>query len=276
MPDFSNDSVFAKEHRKERWRAFRHRVVVLFNLIIITGFAGFCVGMWGETGRRSEQLADASAESAMMPLQRVSTFVSHGVLFARKKSTLLLAELTGSRPDPTARMPSRPSGDEPATPEPIANPIAEPKPRPTQYPKIRPPQPPPAPQAEPADEPKGTEVLPSEYPFPRPQPEPVNPQVQIVEPPKPRVSPDVQKLIDMGRAEFKIANGFYQQARPEAPSAGRPAATLQCAAYLRKAKQYYDQALTRPMPPDVRKQLQAELTRTQQMLYWMNKFSPAR
>lgn len=293
MPDFSDDEIFARDQQRERKRLFRQRVTLLVNLIVLAAFAGFCLGMWIQAGECSDKLADIYPDSAMMPLQRVSIFVSHGFLLVREKSEQLLTGKPARQSTPIAKTPRR-TYVEPTfpTPEPLANPIAAPKPTPTKVPKISPPQPT-EPPSEPetniqnpkptqtvVQEPQGTPVLPSEYPIPRPPvevlPEPVPEAADIAMPTQLRVPSDVQALLDKADAEFAIANNYYRSAQPEAPAAGRPAATLACADHLRLVQQYYQAALKLKMPIDTRDLVQKQLTQAQRMLYWMNKFSPVR
>ena len=296
MPDFSGDEILARDLQRERQRLFRQRVTLLVNLIVLVALAGFCVGTWTQAGQCSAKLAELYPDSAMMPLQRVSLFVSHGFLFARQRAEQFFTGKPAEKTESIAQTPRRTYIEPtPRTPAPIAKPVARPKPTPTEVPEApAPPAAPSEPQSppEPAvqntepppqteeQEPQGTPVLPSQYPIPRPPveevPEAVPEAADIAVPTQLRVPADVQALLDKADAEFAIANNYYRSAQPEAPAAGRPAATLACANHLRLVQQYYQAALKLKMPIDTRDLVQKQLTQAQRMLYWMNKFSPVR
>ena len=121
--------------------------------------------------------------------------------------------------------------------------------------------------------------LPAPPPVRDPEPVPlpqVGPDKTLPEgperPPTPGLDTVTAELLEKADARYQTAWEYYLKSRPEAPAAGRRAATIEAAKCLKETQQLYLAVLARRVPGDLRKEIEERLVEVQRALYWSNKF----
>ena len=219
----------------------------VFGLTLLAALCGFVWGLWEEVAGAPTEYASRKLADEMGPLQQWAV-----------KAGKLIASLQGGEQEPE---PTHAAAPEAPELEPLQLPEWEP---------TGPIEPPPDDRAEEPSESLGPEAH-------RPQPMRTDP---VKPPPRRRtvrwargLDPKADELLDKALAAHETAWKYYNKSGPDAPAAGRDAATKQAIIHLKRARDLYRALLERKLPDDVRKVLEGRVTQVQRALYWCTKFS---